>query len=233
MSQYPFALPAQTTLAIRGSTQVFPVGRVLCIGRNYPWPGAEVKAAAQMPSWFVKPAQTVVAASGALPYPRDTQEFCHEVELVVAIGKGGYCLNAQEVERECIWGYAVGLDMTRRELQREAKRVGDPWSPAKVFECAAPCSPIVPAANMGILRRSAIWLTVNGEHRQTADIADMLFPVAELVAMLSRSLCLLPGDLIFTGTPAGVGTLRPGDNIEAGIEGLGEIAMQVKECEHV
>ncbi len=239
MNLYPFVLPVQTTLAIAGSDEVFPVARVLCIGRNYAWPDQSASGkkdgseAIQMPSWFMKPAQAVVPARGLLPYPPNTQDFCHEIELVIALGKGGYQLSAQEAERECIWGYAAGLDMTRRELQQQAKRDGGPWSPSKVFESSAPCSPIVPVAQLGHPRAGAIWAKVNGDTRQSADIGQMLFAAPELVAMLSKSLCLLPGDLIFTGTPAGVGPVFPGDHIEAGIDGIANIKMQVSEAASV
>ena len=218
--------PEQATLPVKGATAVFPVGRVFCIGRNYPWNQAEARPS-DMPAWFMKPAQAVVPAQGALPYPPDTSDFCHEIELVVAIGRGGRDIDPAHVEPRHIWGYAAGLDLTRRDLQQQAKRAGGPWAPAKAFDHSAPCTPLVPAVAGGHPQRGAIWLTVNGIERQRADLADLLWPVAELVAMLSRSVTLMPGDLVYTGTPAGVGPLQPGDVVRGGVADVGEISMTV------
>ena len=223
-----FVLPprAPTTVPVAGSAAVFPVGRVYCIGRNYPWAIDEVRSR-DMPAWFMKPADAVVPALGALPYPPCTVDFCHEVELVVAIGRGGRDIDAAQVERHHIWGYAAGLDLTRRDLQQQAKRAGGPWEPAKAFDHSAPCTPLVPAAVSGHPARGAIWLSVNGIERQRADLSGLSWPVPELVAMLSRSVTLAPGDLIYTGTPAGVGPLQPGDVVEGGVEGIGRFHMTV------
>jgi fumarylpyruvate hydrolase len=222
------ALPvlAPVTLAVVGSTAAFPVGRVYCIGRNYQW-SVDEAAPSEMPSWFMKPADAVVPAQGVLPYPPGTVDFCHEIELVVAIGGGGHNLDPAQVEAHHIWGYAAGLDLTRRDLQQQAKRVGGPWEPAKAFDQSAPCSPLVPAAVCGHPRQGAVWLAVNGMERQRADVADLLWPVPELVAMLSRSVTLRPGDLIYTGTPVGVGPLQPGDIVTAGVAGIGQFSMTV------
>ncbi len=160
-----------------------------------------------MPAWFMKPATAVVPARGELPYPPETSEFCHEVELVVAIGRGGRDIDPAQAESQHIWGYAVGPDLTRRDLQQQAKRVGGPWEPAKAFNHSAPCSALVPAATCGHPREGAIQLAVNGVERQRADLSGLLWPAPELVAMLSRSVALMPGDLIFTGTPVGVEAL--------------------------
>jgi len=226
MTQFAIQPSEPTTLAIAGTASVFPVGRVFCIGRNYAWSAGEPKPA-EMPAWFMKPANAVVPAQGTLPYPPQTQDFCHEIELVVAIGQGGRDIDPALVEAQHIWGYAAGLDLTRRDLQQQAKRVGGPWEPAKAFDHSAPCTPLVPATSIGHPHRGAIWLAVNDAQRQRADLADLLWPVPELVAMLSRSVALLPGDLIFTGTPAGVGPLRPGDRITGGITGIGDFSMTV------
>ena len=141
----PFVIPppAPTTLAVAGSAAVFPVNRVYCIGRNYAW-SADEPPPSGMPAWFMKPANAVVPAQGTLPYPPGTQEFCHEIELVVAIGQGGKNIDPAQVEQHHIWGYAAGLDLTRRDLQQQAKRVGGPWEPAKAFDHSAPCTPLVP-----------------------------------------------------------------------------------------
>jgi fumarylpyruvate hydrolase len=221
---FPAATPC--TVAVAGGTAAFPVSRVYCIGRNYRWTNEEAKPQ-DMPAWFMKPASAVVAAHGVLSYPPGTREFCHEIELVVAIGQGGRDIDPARAEPHHIWGYAAGLDLTRRDLQQQAKHAGGPWEPAKAFDSSAPCSPVVPAASCGHPRRGAVWLAVNGVERQRADLADLLWPVAELVAMLSRSVTLLPGDLIYTGTPAGVGTLQAGDIVSAGIAGIGEFSMTV------
>ncbi|WP_311222866.1 MULTISPECIES: fumarylacetoacetate hydrolase family protein [unclassified Acidovorax] len=226
MTNPVFPPPAATTLAIAGSTAVFPVGRVFCIGRNYRWSPDEAAPSA-LPAWFMKPASAVVPAEGMLPYPPDTVDFCHEIELVVAIGQGGRNLDPALVPARHIWGYAAGLDLTRRDLQQQAKQAGGPWEPAKAFDHSAPCSPLVPASVCGHPQQGALWLAVNGIERQRADVADLLWPVAELVAMLSRSVTLAPGDLVFTGTPAGVGPLQPGDTVHGGVTGIAEIRMTV------
>lgn len=219
--------PEVTALSVAGETSAFPVGRVFCIGRNYRWSVDEPLIRQEMPSWFMKPANAVVPARGILPYPKETNDLCHEVELVVAIGCGGESIDPALVEGQHIWGYAVGLDLTRRDLQQLAKRSGAPWEPSKAFDSSAPCSALVPAKTCGHPRNGAIWLNVNGAQRQCADLAGLIWPVSELVAMLSRSVLLRAGDLIFTGTPAGVGPLQPGDFIEAGITGIGEFNMTV------
>lgn len=226
MAQHVITPPQAVTLAVAGSRSRFPVGRVFCIGRNYRW-SVQEPAPLEMPPWFMKPATALVPAEGTIPYPSDTQDFCHEVELVVAIGHGGRGIDPALVECQHIWGYALGLDLTRRDLQQRAKRAGEPWEASKAFDASAPCAALVPADMCGHPRQAAVWLEVNGSTRQRADLADMLWPVPALVASLSRSVALLPGDLVFTGTPAGVGPLLPGDVVRAGIAGIGEIAVTV------
>jgi len=222
-------LPAAepTTLAVHGSTARFPVARVFCIGRNYRWRADEGDRPSEMPAWFMKPASAVVAAQDTLPYPPGTQDFCHEIELVVAIGRGGRNIAPAQVEAQHIWGYAAGLDLTRRDLQQQAKRSGGPWEPAKAFDHSAPCSPLRPVEVDGHPRHGAVWLAVNGSERQRADLSELLWPVPDLVAMLSRSVALAPGDLIFTGTPAGVGPLRPGDVVRGGVDGIAHFSITV------
>lgn len=220
-----FAAHEPITLAVAGSAARFPVNRVFCIGRNYRWNPDEPRPT-EMPAWFMKPASAVVAASGPLPYPPRTEDFCHEIEFVVAIGRGGRDIAVEQAESH-VWGYTAGLDLTRRDLQQQAKRAGGPWEPAKAFDHSAPCSPIVPVSASGHPRRGAIWLDVNGAERQRSDIAALLWPVSELVCMLSRSVTLAAGDLVYTGTPAGVGALRPGDVVHGGIEGIAEFSMTV------
>lgn len=217
----------QVTLPVVGDERMFPVGRVYCIGRNYPWTPEDKTAPRVMPSWFMKPASAVVKAEGLLSYPPDTQDFCHEVELVVAIGKGGKNIDPLHAEKDHVWGYAVGLDLTRRDLQQAAKNNGGSWEPAKAFDCSAPCSALVPASQCPAPFHNNIWLSVNCNMRQQAQISDLLFSVSELISMLSRSVTLMPGDLIFTGTPVGVDSLTVNDLVEAGIDGIGNISMHV------
>lgn len=223
--EFVLPVPAPSTLPVANSNAQFPIARVFCIGRNYRWTANE-PAPTEMPAWFMKPATAVVQAQGALPYPPGTEEFCHEVELVVAIGQGGRDIDPAYATPH-IWGYAVGLDMTRRDLQQQAKQVGGPWEPAKAFDQSAPCSPIVPATACGHPHDGEIRLAVNGTTRQRADLSDLIWPVPELIAMLSRSVTLMAGDLIFTGTPVGVGPLQRGDVIDASVTGIGEISLTV------
>lgn len=231
MTDFVFPAPLPTALAVVGSTAVFPIGRIYCIGRNYKWSQDEA-APQDMPAWFMKPANTVVPAQGILPYPSATRDFCYEIELVVAIGKGGKNIDPTQIEQDHIWGYAAGLDLTRRDLQQQAKRTGGPWEPSKAFDHSAPCTPLVPASTCGHPKHGAIWLTVNGIQRQCADLAGLLWSVPELVAMLSRSVTLMPGDLIFTGTPAGVGSLQVGDIVSGGVAGIGQFSMTVGHASH-
>lgn len=218
-------LPAPCSLPVMGSAARFPIARVFCIGRNYRWRDDE-PVPQEMPAWFMKPATAVDDAGEALPYPPGTEDFCHEVELVAAIGRAGRDIDPARA-MEYVWGYAVGLDMTRRDLQQQAKRVGGPWEPAKAFDHAAPCSAVVPAEMCGHPQSGTIQMTVNHAERQRADVSELLWPVPELVAMLSRSVALMPGDLIFTGTPAGVGPLQRGDLVHASVAGIGELALTV------
>lgn len=221
--------PAIASLAVAGREDRFPVNRVFCIGRNYRWQADEPRPV-DMPGWFMKPASAVVPAVGTLRHPPQTAEFCPEIELVVALARGGRDIAAAQAN-EHIWGYAAGLDMTRRDLQQHAKRTGGSWEPAKAFDASAPCTPLVPAATIGHPSRGAIWLTVNHEDRQRDDLAGLLWPVPDLIAMLSRSVALQPGDLIFTGTPVGVSPLKPGDVLRGGIEGIAEFTMTTGDIE--
>lgn len=224
--EFVFPAPAPATLPVSGGTAVFPVGRVYCMGRNYAW-GPDEPRPRHLPAWFMKPANAVVQAHGVLPYPPGTVDFCHEIELVVAIGRGGRNVDPAQVEPHHVWGYAAGLDLTRRDLQQQAKRAGGPWEAAKAFDHSAPCTPLVSATVCGHPRQGAVWLAVNGIERQRADLSGLLWSVAELVAMLSRSVTLAPGDLVYTGTPAGVGPLQAGDVVAGGVEGIGQFSMTV------
>ena len=227
MMDFVIPVPAPVSLPVAGMTAAFPVGRVFCIGRNYRWDRHDTSPA-DMPPWFMKPASAVVPACGELPYPPGTNDFCHEVELVVAIGRGGSNIEPAHVEARHIWGYAAGLDLTRRDLQQQAKHAGNPWEAAKAFDHSAPCSPLVPVEVCGHPRQGAIWLAVNGIERQRGDLSELLWQVPELVAMLSRSVALQPGDLVFTGTPSGVGPMQPGDVVSGAVAGIGRFSMTVR-----
>ena len=210
----------------------FPVHRVYCVGRNYAEHAKEMgHSGREPPFFFLKPADAVVpvadGATGAIDYPPLTADLHHEVELVVAIGEGGRDIDAADAGRH-VWGYAIGLDMTRRDLQAEMKKQGRPWCIGKAFEQSAPIGPIHPKAATGALARGAITLAVNGQPRQRGDLGDLIWSVDETIAALSRAWVLQPGDLIFTGTPAGVGAVARGDVMEAAIEGLGTLRVAVR-----
>lgn len=216
------------SLAIQGSPLRFPVRRVFCVGRNYPWPlpGGGLSTQREELFYFMKPSDAVVPAEGQLLMPPLTQEFCPEVELVVALGVDGAQIAPHDALNH-VWGYGVGLDMTRRDLQMAAKQAGRPWEGAKAFDASAPCSPLLPAANCPAPSAGAIWLTVNGVQRQRADLADLLWSVPEVISRISHFVTLRAGDLIFTGTPAGVGPVIPGDQVQAGVDGIATIALHV------
>jgi fumarylpyruvate hydrolase len=221
----------QATALVAGTQDRFAVHRVYCVGRNYAAHAREMGFSDREPPFFFsKPADAVVpVADGqtlALPYPGATQNFHYEGELVVAIGKSGADIATHQA-LDHVWGYAVGLDMTRRDLQTQMRDAGRPWEIAKAFDRAAPLAPLHPASQVGHFDRGGIWLTVNGQSKQKGDVADMIWSVPEIVAHLSRYFRLEPGDLIYTGTPEGVGPVKSGDVIRAGIDRLGELAVKI------
>lgn len=222
--------PPQASLAISGSDQRFPIRRIFCVGRNYAEHAREMgnDPDREPPFFFTKPADVAVDAPCALPYPPLTEDLHHEIELVVAIGTGGRDISA-EAALGHVWGAGVGLDMTRRDLQAEAKKMGRPWDWGKAFDNSAPIAALHPLRDPASLRQGRIWLAVNGSARQDADLGDMIWPVDETIAILSRAVTLAPGDLIMTGTPAGVGSVVPGDVITGGIAGLGTLEVTIKE----
>lgn len=224
MSQrHVFAL-SRPALGLRGSDSLFPVRRIFCVGRNYAAHAREMGGDPERepPFFFTKPADAVVSGGGPIPYPPRTEDLHHEVELVMALGQGGQAL-APSACRALIYAYGVGVDFTRRDLQRAAKAAGRPWDMAKGFDRSAPCSTLTTAADIGHPRKGQIGLEVNGEQRQSADISDLIWSPEETLAHLSELVTLAPGDLVFTGTPAGVGPLLPGDSYRAWIEGVGEL----------
>jgi fumarylpyruvate hydrolase len=219
MIEYVFVPPPIPSVEIAGSDQRFPVHRIYCVGRNYAdhvrEMGSDVK---EPPVFFTKPADAVVASGVAVPYPPRTENFHYEVELVIAIGGAGRNIPAaQALDR--VFGYAVGNDLTRRDLQGAAKKKGLPWDIGKAFDRSAPIGAIRPAS-LGHVSQGAISLKLNGETQQQSDIKEMIWSVPEIIAELSTLFELRAGDLIYTGTPAGVGPLKPGDRIECHIDGL-------------
>jgi fumarylpyruvate hydrolase len=211
----------QPAVEVAGTASRFPVHRIYCVGRNYAAHAREMgmDPEREPPFFFAKPADAVVANGTPVPYPPRTANLHHEIELVVAIGTGGRDI-ALARARAHVFGYAVGNDLTRRDLQLEAREQRRPWDVAKGFDGAAPVSAIRPVSEVGHLEHGAIWLEVNGESRQRADLSEMIWNVAEIVAELSTYFELRPGDLIFTGTPEGVGPVQRGDSLVGGIDGL-------------
>ncbi len=226
--QYVIPAPAMPSLPVRGSDARFPVRRIYCVGRNYAAHAREMGGDPdrEPPFFFQKPADVLLESGGVFPYPPKSSDVHFEIELVAALGKGGSDI-AVETALEHVYGYAVGIDMTRRDLQGEAKKMGRPWEVGKAFEKSAPCSAVVPAAEIGHPSSGAIWLSVNGEMRQSGDLDQLIWSVPESIAYLSGLFTLAPGDLLFTGTPAGVGAVQRGDVITGGVEGVGEIEVRV------
>jgi fumarylpyruvate hydrolase len=217
-------LPA---VPVTGSEAQFPVRRIFCVGRNYAEHAREMggNPEREPPFFFMKPADAIVTG-GHMDYPSKTSDLQHEIELVVALARGGRDIPAA-VALDCVFGYAVGLDMTRRDLQGELKAKGRSWEMGKAFDQSAPISAIVPASRIGHPQRGAITLAVNSQSRQHGDLSDMIWPVADIIANLSGYVTLLPGDLIFTGTPAGVGRVVPGDRLEGAVEGVGSLSVTI------
>ncbi len=219
----------QAAVPIAGSTDLFPVRRIYCVGRNYAEHAKEMGFdARELPFFFCKPADAVVPVSpdsvAKVAFPSLTENLHHEIELIVAIGKGGGNIPVDQANAH-IFGYAVGLDMTRRDLQFAMRDKGRPWEIGKAFDQSAPIGPIHPLSETGIVDHGAIWLKVNGQDKQDSDISRLIWSVPEVIANLSGYFTLAPGDLIFTGTPAGVGKVHKGDALVGGIAGLGELSI--------
>lgn len=232
MTPFVFAPPERASVPVIGTPARFPVHRIYCVGRNYAEHAQEMgHSGREPPFFFMKPADAVLPVPAGqcavLPYPRLTTNLHHEVELVVAIGRGGAQI-APQAALSHVFGYAVGLDMTRRDLQNDMKKQGRPWCIGKGFDHSAPIGPITPAHAVPDILRADITLTVNGQQRQHSQISQLIWNVAETIAELSRGWDLQAGDLIFTGTPAGVGAVAPGDALQAHISGLTPIALQVQ-----
>jgi fumarylpyruvate hydrolase len=224
---YVISAPTQPSVEVRGTRDRFPVRRIFCVGRNYAAHAREMgNDDREPPFFFTKPADAVVASGSTVPYPPRTANFHHEAELVVALGSGGASIPAGKAN-SLIYGYAVGIDLTRRDLQSESKDNGRPWDTSKAFDRSAPIGAIRPVSTGGIIESARIWLSVNGKMKQDANVAEMTWKVPEIIAELSTLFELAAGDLIFTGTPAGVGPLARGDAIEAGIDGLDTLTTKI------
>ncbi|WP_374493169.1 fumarylacetoacetate hydrolase family protein [Zoogloea sp.] len=229
---YAIPQPISAAVPVRGGDALFPVRRIYCVGRNYAAHAREMGSdpTREPPFFFCKPADAVLPVEAGqivdLPYPLATANLHYEVELVVAIGRGGENIPVNEAAAH-VWGYGVGLDMTRRDLQFALRDKGRPWELGKAFDRSAPIAPLVPAAGAGPMDQAPIWLKVNGQLRQSAQVADMIWSVPEIIANLSTYFRLEPGDLIFTGTPEGVGPVVAGDVIDAGVEGLGSLSLRI------
>jgi fumarylpyruvate hydrolase len=224
-----FAIPIWTppALPIAGSSELFPVRRIFCVGRNYVEHQKEMGGdGREQPFFFIKSAHALVPQGGDVHYPPKTANLHYETEMAVAIAKQGRRIAARDASG-FIYGYAVGLDMTRRDLQQMGKDKGRPWDFGKDFDEAAPCSALAQASKIGHPAKGAVWLKVNGIERQRADLADMIWSVPEQIEYLSQYYTLEPGDLIYSGTPAGVGPLKPGDELHAGVDGVGELRVRI------
>ncbi len=229
--KYAFPPLPPVTIPVAGTDLHFPVHRIYCVGRNYVEHAREMGfTGREPPFFFMKPADALVVVGagciGEIPYPPRTSNLHHEVELVVAIGQGGHDIDAADAGRH-VFGYAVGLDMTRRDLQNAAKEQGRPWEIGKSHDASAPIGPIVRREEAGEIARAAISLTVNGEARQASSVTKLIWSIEEIIGHLSQHWTLQPGDLIFTGTPEGVGPVVRGDLMLARIEGVGMLEVRV------
>lgn len=227
MADYVIAPPPQAAILVAGGG-LFPVRRIYCVGRNYAEHAREMghDPNAEPPFFFSKPADAVVTGGADVPYPGKTENFHHEIELVAAIGTGGRNIAVADAMQH-VWGYAVGIDLTRRDLQAWAKKGAKPWEVAKGFDHSAPIGTMVPATGIAMPLKGAIELRVNGETRQSADIADMTWDLPHVIAELSQYFELFPGDLIMTGTPAGVGPIVVGDRLAGSIAGIGTVECRI------
>lgn len=227
MTDYVIAPPPQPALAVQGTDKKFPVRRIWCVGRNYiehiREMGQDERAA---PFFFAKPADAVVGDGGVVAYPPLTNDLHHEVELVVALKSGGRNIKPEQAN-DCIYGYGVGIDLTRRDLQIASREVKRPWEIGKAFDGSAPCGTLVPADKVGHPTKGRISLKVNGEVKQDGDLNQMIWNIPETIWKLSEMVELAAGDIIMTGTPAGVSALKPGDKLECEVEGIGSLKVSI------
>ncbi len=227
-----FPPPLSPSVAIAHDARRFPVRRIFCIALNYAAHAREMGkepakgGGGEPPVFFAKPADAVVESGATIPYPSLTNDLHHEIELVVALSRGGADIPAGQA-LDCVFGYAAGIDLTRRDLQTAARNAGRPWDMSKGFDHSAPIGAIRPVAEIGHPACGGISLSVNGVLRQTGDLSDLIWSVPEIIAALSRNVALAPGDLIFTGTPSGVGPLLPGDLVEGEVERVGSVTVSI------
>ncbi len=228
MLEYVLPPPAPASVAVDGSAARFPVRRIICVGRNYAAHAREMgrDPDREPPFFFLKPADAVVDSGGTVPYPPLTENFHYEIELVVAIGTGGADIPPERA-LDHVFGYGVGIDLTRRDLQLAARDQGRPWDWGKGFDLSAPVAPLRTVAQVGHPDAARIWLAVNGAVKQDSDIAKLIWPVRDVIAIASQAMALRPGDLIMTGTPEGVGPIKPGDAVTGGIDGLEDISVTI------
>ncbi|WP_029009253.1 fumarylacetoacetate hydrolase family protein [Azospirillum halopraeferens] len=232
MTAYAFPVPPVPAVPVRGSGALYPVSRIFCVGRNYAAHAREMgfDPDREPPFYFMKPANALVASGSTVAYPPETANYHYEMELVIAIGRPAFRV-APEQALDAVWGYACGLDMTRRDLQIKAREMGRPWDLGKGFEESAVIGDLVPAADIGHPSSGAITLSVNGVEKQNSDLSKLIWSVPEVVAHLSRYFHLGPGDLIYTGTPEGVGAVVAGDRLEGAIAGVGSITFTIGPAE--
>ncbi len=225
---YIFTPPKQVTLPIRGSDASFPVHRIYCVGRNYAAHAIEMghDPDKEPPFFFQKNPDNLLPAGRDFPYPPKTEDVHHEIELAVALKSGGEKIPVENA-LDCVFGYAVALDMTRRDLQGAMKKLGRPWEIGKAFEHSAPCAELIPAGDIGHPADGAIWLKVNDEIRQEGDLNQMIWKVPEMISYLSELFILQAGDIILTGTPSGVGPVERGDSLHGHVDGVGELTVSV------
>ena len=223
---YAFTPAPRPALPIKGSDQLFPIHRVYCVGRNYAEHTREMGGDTKDPPFFFQKNADNVVVDGKFPYPSATQNVHFEIELVVALKSGGVNIDAADAAKH-IFGYAVGIDMTRRDLQDAAKKLARPWEVAKAFEKSAPCTALVPAQHVETPTKGAIWLEVNGVPKQSGDLNQMIWDIPHQIEFLSGLFELQAGDLIFTGTPAGVGAIKKGDRLEGHVDGVGDLDVTV------
>ncbi len=231
MTQYVISALEQVSVPVVGTTARFPVQRIYCVGRNYVEHAQEMGfTGREPPFFFIKPANTVVVANAGetatVPYPTLTKDFQHEIELVACIGTGGKNIKAADAKKH-IYGYAVGLDMTRRDLQGEQKKLGRPWCIGKSFDHASPIGPITPAAQAGDVENAELFVQVDGKDRQRSNVSKLIWNIGEIIEHISAAWELQPGDLIYTGTPAGVAAVAVGDTMHGHVDGLTDIRIKV------
>ena len=224
--KYVIDIGDRPSLHVEGTDARFPVGRIYCVGRNYAEHAREMghDPDREPPFFFMKAANSIVPSGSTIGYPVGTKDVHHEIEMVVAIARGGKNIPVEKA-LDHVFGYGVGLDMTRRDIQGEAKKMGRPWEMGKSFDESAPVSALVPAAKIGHPAKGAIWLKVNGQVKQQGDLAMQIWTVPEQINYLSNLITLQPGDLIFSGTPAGVGPVKAGDKLEGHVDGVGDLVV--------